>query len=103
MILELYSSNGSLYCHVKDTVLEHTTEGIIMMLMLHVCLFHSHYKSLMVLLCLHLPLLYFADQTLRLSMVAWQQSTFQINMRLTYLVHQGKEGKLQSISECPAA
>lgn len=57
----------------------------------------------MVLLCLHLPLLYFADQTLWLSMVAWQQSTFQINMRLTYLVRQGKEGKLQSISECPAA
>jgi len=69
------------------------------------CLFHSILKVQTILLCVHLPLLYSADHLSWLPMVAWQQSVFQILMRVTYLVQQGKEGKLLSarLSVSPAA
>lgn len=64
MVLKLHRGKQWLCCGVKDTVLEHATEEIIMKLHFTECFFFfiRIMKALMILLCPCLPLLYAADQ-----------------------------------------
>lgn len=96
MALELHGGKQWLYCHMKNVFLEHNHRGNYYNINYRGCFvyFILILKAQTILLCPHLPLLYSADHLSWLPMVAWQQSVFQILMRVTYLVQQGKEGKL---------
>lgn len=64
MVLNLHRSKQWMYCHVKDTILEHAREDIIMKLHYTECLIYFIHiiKALMIWLCPPLPPLYTLDQ-----------------------------------------